>query len=74
MKKLRKSELFISFVKSLKSNGREYFKPWFEVGLAISAITFFACIGYLFYDWRRWAKGLVETAESTLRKIYKRKS
>jgi len=31
------------------------YKPqdWFEIGLAISALTFIACIGYLFYDWRR---------------------
>ena len=31
------------------------YKPqdWFEIGLAISALTFLACIGYLVYDWRR---------------------
>ncbi|MEM5799590.1 MAG: hypothetical protein QXZ43_02910, partial [Candidatus Aenigmatarchaeota archaeon] len=31
------------------------YKPqdYFELGLAISGITFFSCIGYLIYDWRR---------------------
>ena len=31
------------------------YKPqdWFEIGLAISALTFLGCIGYLVYDWRR---------------------
>ena len=31
------------------------YKPqdWFEMGLAISALTFIGYIGYLFYDWRR---------------------
>ena len=38
-------------------------QDWFELGLKISALTFIACIGYLFYDWRkskgdRWAKKL----------------
>jgi len=33
------------------------YKPqdWFEVGLAISALTFLGCIGYLVYDWRKRA-------------------
>jgi len=31
------------------------YKPqdWFELGLWISGITFFSCLSYLFYDWRR---------------------
>ncbi|MBU5689243.1 MAG: hypothetical protein KQA41_03400, partial [Candidatus Aenigmarchaeota archaeon] len=31
------------------------YKPqdYFELGLAISGITFFSCIGYLIYDWKR---------------------
>ena len=31
------------------------YKPqdWFVLGLWISGMTFFGCVGYLFYDWRR---------------------
>jgi hypothetical protein len=31
------------------------YKPqeWFYIGLAISATTFIACIGYILYDWKR---------------------
>lgn len=29
---------------------------WFRYGAAISALTLVACIGYLFYDWRRQSK------------------
>jgi hypothetical protein len=31
------------------------YKPqeWFVLGLWISGITFFGCLSYLFYDWRR---------------------
>ncbi len=28
-------------------------QDWFEIGLAISAITFIGCIGYIAYDWKK---------------------
>lgn len=56
------------------------YKPqdWFEIGLAISALTFFACIGYLFYDWRRekgdrWARRVEKRIKSIVEKAYKRR-
>ncbi len=52
------------------------YKPqdWFEIGLAISGITFLACITYLIYDWRRskrdkWAVNLNKKLNNLLSKI-----
>ena len=49
------------------------YKPqdWFELGLAISAMTFTLCIFYLIWDWRRsrgdrWALGLEKVFRRTL--------
>jgi len=52
------------------------YKPqdWFEIGLAISGITFLSCIAYLFYDWRRnkgdkWAINLNKKLNNLLSNI-----
>ncbi|WP_216698819.1 carbohydrate binding domain-containing protein [Methanotorris formicicus] len=52
------------------------YKPqdWFEIGLAISGITFLLCVTYLIYDWRRekgdkWVINLNKKLNNLLSKI-----
>ncbi|WP_456416245.1 hypothetical protein [Methanocaldococcus sp.] len=56
------------------------YKPqdWFDIGLAISGITFICCISYLIYDWRRekgdkWAINLNKKLNNIISKIKIRK-
>ena len=45
-------------------------RDWFELGLAISVMTFAGCVAHLFHDWRR-EKGDKLAGSGEKQKIYK---